>query len=483
MADVTFPATTCTNQFLRSLAATGVGTCATVANADLANSTITLNAGASTGLTAPGAMTLGSTYTVGAITDEVRFTKLGLGVAPTYDLSIERSSTAATTGSFPGIRVRNTSIASNSISDVMAEATTAASVAVQTRIFSDGLGTTVTTGSTIAGSVGTRSNHPVFLTTNNLPRVEIDTSGVVTLLAYGTGLLHSSSAGVLTASLLVDADITNGTISSAKLIGTDIVTVGTIASGTWNAAVIAGLYGGTGVANSGKTITLGGNLPTSDAFATPLTVTAATGVTLPTTGTLAALAGSEALTNKTVNGLTITTSTGTLTVTNGKTASVSNTLTLAGTDSTTITFQGTDTYVGRTTTDTLTNKTLTSPTLTTPTLGVATATSLKASGVVSAGTVSPVAGYTLIAHAATDENLGVAGHFYLADGVSLSSVTDAGAVAKLSVQATTLNVHVTAVQVNEAATVSQTFTMCKTGACATTCTIITTHGLVTGGTC
>lgn len=38
-----FPATTCTAQFIRSIAAsTGVGSCATVANADLANSTITL---------------------------------------------------------------------------------------------------------------------------------------------------------------------------------------------------------------------------------------------------------------------------------------------------------------------------------------------------------------------------------------------------------------------------------------------------------
>lgn len=66
-----------------------------------------------------------------------------------------------------------------------------------------------------------------------------------------------------------------------------------------------------------------------------------------------------AITPTSVNGLTITTTTGTLTVTNGKTVSVSNTLTLAGTDSTTITFQGTDTYVGRATTDTLTNKRIT----------------------------------------------------------------------------------------------------------------------------
>src|SRR3989344_2934576 len=91
------------------------------------------------------------------------------------------------------------------------------------------------------------------------------------------------------------------------------------------------------------------------------------------TGTLAvtgATAFSGAITATSFNGLTITTSTGTLTITNGKTLTSSNTLTLAGTDGTTMTFPSTsDTVVTLTATQTLTNKTLTSPTLTTPALG------------------------------------------------------------------------------------------------------------------
>lgn len=64
-----------------------------------------------------------------------------------------------------------------------------------------------------------------------------------------------------------------------------------------------------------------------------------------------------------INGLAISATNATLTVSSGKSATISNSLVIAGTDSTTLTFQGTDTYVGRATTDTLTNKTLTAPTI------------------------------------------------------------------------------------------------------------------------
>lgn len=52
-------AVSCTNKFVRSLTAAGVGTCATVANTDLANSSITINT--SGGITGGGSVSLGGT--------------------------------------------------------------------------------------------------------------------------------------------------------------------------------------------------------------------------------------------------------------------------------------------------------------------------------------------------------------------------------------------------------------------------------------
>ena len=123
---------------------------------------------------------------------------------------------------------------------------------------------------------------------------------------------------------------------------TQITAVGTLVSGTWNSSVIDGQYGGTGVNNTGKTITLGGNLTTSGAFTTTLTVAADTNVTLPSTGTLATtgqqfyigttqIAINRSSSSQTLNGVSIDGNAGT--VTNGvyttDTGTVTNTM-LAG---------------------------------------------------------------------------------------------------------------------------------------------------------
>jgi hypothetical protein len=118
-------------------------------------------------------------------------------------------------------------------------------------------------------------------------------------------------------------------LTASKPVFTD-VSKGLVSTGTLGAD-----QGGTGVANNAAmTVTGSGN------FAYTRTLTAATNVTFPTTGTLATRAGSETFTNKTLTAPVIATivNTGTLTLPTS-----------------------TDTLVGKATTDTLTNKTLTTP--------------------------------------------------------------------------------------------------------------------------
>lgn len=187
---------------------------------------------------------------------------------------------------------------------------------------------------------GTVNADNGFVCTNN-GAITIGTTAITWVQFSGAGQI-TAGAGLTKSGNTIDAVGTTGRIAitadaidiDAAYIGqSSITTLGTISTGTWNGTVIAGQYGGTGVNNSGKTITLGGNLTTSGAFATTLTVTGATNVTLPTTGTLATLAGTESLSNKTITSSSFSGSTGAFTgnVTVGGTLGVTGAATLSST--------------------------------------------------------------------------------------------------------------------------------------------------------
>lgn len=158
----------------------------------------------------------------------------------------------------------------------------------------------------------------------------------------------------------------------------DLITAGfnllpPLAGHAGTAVVVNG--SGNALTNTTGQLSLTGNFSIVGGFATTLTATGATNVTLPTTGTLATLAGAETLSNKTFSSVTFAsptfsgTAAGSLTnlslITPSFTSPGFSTIVNTGT----LTLPtSTDTLVARATTDTLTNKTLTAPAISNPTL-------------------------------------------------------------------------------------------------------------------
>jgi hypothetical protein len=125
-------------------------------------------------------------------------------------------------------------------------------------------------------------------------------SGAGTYLA-GNGLtITGSTFNVVGTADRITANADSVDIASTYVGQSSITTLGTIGTGVWQGTVVGPTYGGTGVNNGSKTITLGGSFTHTGAHTLGLTTTANTSVTLPTTGTLATLAGTESLSNKTI---------------------------------------------------------------------------------------------------------------------------------------------------------------------------------------
>ena len=169
---------------------------------------------------------------------------------------------------------------------------------------------------------------------SNDTAITIGTTAIVFSQFSGAGQITAGAGLTKTGNTLnvvgtnnrITVDTDSVDIASTYVGQTSITTLGTIGTGTWQGGVIAGQYGGTGVANTGKTITLEGDFATIGAFTLRLTATANTDVVLPLTGTLATLDGAESLSNKTItsssfSGTTIDAS-GLVTLTNTTDASV-----------------------------------------------------------------------------------------------------------------------------------------------------------------
>jgi hypothetical protein len=116
-------------------------------------------------------------------------------------------------------------------------------------------------------------------------------------------------SGTVTANIGTGS-LANNAITYAKIQQASANTlIGNSTGSTANVAEIslplAATYGGTGVNNGSNVITLAGSFTTLGAYGINFTSTANTALTLPVSGTLSTLAGTETLTNKTYNGFTL----------------------------------------------------------------------------------------------------------------------------------------------------------------------------------
>ena len=245
------------------------------------NAATVTNGALTTGTLAQFAATT-SSQLAGVISDETGSGALVFGTAPTFTTTIDGGATFGAFASSTALTLGYTGTAASTTNISTGATATATTKTVN-------LGTGGAAGSTTNINIGSN-----IAGTTAISSPTITMAGVADTATTATHYYVETSGGNIAPKTLANARTELVTTAAVNAAGA--TTLGTVSVGTWNGSVIDGQYGGTGVNNTGRTITLGGNISTANSvttsgnFALTLTTTAATNVTLPTTGTLATTA-------------------------------------------------------------------------------------------------------------------------------------------------------------------------------------------------